>query len=224
MLSQSGSQTTNKVVGGPAKPPTTTNAPPAQPSIDTLLSTGGMIGTGPTFAAPSTAEVKPLDYGLLGILPIIRAPQKDSGPLAFGMELTTLFPTISSPEPVHSTFAGPWAAGPIKREPDFQIPPAYLVSPPPKIADKIDLFSDETLFYIFYTMPKDIMQVSAARTLHKREWMYHKEHKLWYKRHETLRTASSETGTFFYMDISRWEEVRKDNFTLEYDKLERNFM
>jgi CCR4-NOT transcription complex subunit 2 len=167
--------------------------------------------------------MKPQDYGLMGILPIIRAPTKESGPLAFGLELTSLFPTISSPEPVHAAFAGPWAAGPIKREPDYQIPQAYLVSPPPKITDKIDMFSDETLFYIFYTMPKDAMQVSAARALAKRDWMYHKELKLWFKRVETMKGPNSETGSFLCMDISRWEEVRKDGITLEYEKLERNY-
>lgn len=208
--------------GGVPKQPLTPVGATAAPSIDSMPSMAPIYSSGVVYPSPS--EVKPQDYGLLGILPIIRAPTKESGPLAFGMELTALFPTISSPEPVHSTFAGPWAAGPIKREPDFQIPPAYLVSPPPKLSDKIELFSDDTLFYIFYTMPKDLMQVSAARTLVKREWMYHKELKVWFKRVQIhTKTQTSETGTFSYMDISRWEEVRKDDFTLEYDKIERNY-
>lgn len=190
-----------------------------------MLAGNGAYGSGMVY--PSTAEAKPQDFGLLGILPVIRAPTKETGPLAYGVELTHLFPTISSPEPVHSSFAGPWATAPIKREPDFQIPQAYLVSPPPKIADKIDLFSDDTLFYIFYTMPKDIMQLSAARTLAKRDWLYHKELKMWLKRagsfENNVKTQTSETGSFIFMDTVRWEEVRKDNFTLDYDKVERNY-
>lgn len=194
----------------------------APPAVDAMMTGAAMYAGGMQY--PVQVEMKPQDYGLLGILPVIRAPAKESGPLAYGVELTHLFPTISIPEPVHSTFAGPWATAPIKREPEFQIPPAYLVSPPPKIADKIDLFSDDTLFYIFYTMPKDAMQLQAARTLAKREWMYHKELKMWLKRAEILsKTNSSETGAFVFMDTTRWEEVRKEGFTLEYDKLERSY-
>jgi CCR4-NOT transcription complex subunit 2 len=221
MLPQHGGQPA-RTFPGPAKQPIGPPGSVSAPSLDSMLGSGGMYGGSVNYA--SSSDAKPVDYGLLGILPVIRAPQKESGPLAFGMELTALFPTISSPEPVHSTFAGPWAAGPIRREPDYQIPQAYVVTPPPKISDKIELFSDDTLFYIFYTMPKDIMQTSAARTLVKREWLYHKELKVWFKRvkiHD--QTPTSETGTFVYMDTVRWEEVRKDNFTLEYDKLERSY-
>lgn len=192
-----------------------------------MMAANGTYGSSGGASYSSTTEAKPQDYGLLGILPVIRGPTKDTGPLAYGVELTHLFPTISSPEPVHASFAGPWATAPIKRDPEFQIPPAYLVSPPPKIADKIDLFSDDTLFYIFYTMPKDIMQLSAARTLAKRDWLYHKELKMWLKRagsfDSNAKTPTSETGSFIFMDIVRWEEVRKENFTLEYDKVERNY-
>ena len=33
-------------------------------------------------------------------------------------------------------------------------------------------FSNETLFYIFYYMPKDTLQLLAAEELYKRKWRY----------------------------------------------------
>lgn len=218
MLPQHAGQAGRPAASNPKQP----GAPPSTPSIDSIMSSASLYGSGAGYVPQ--AEVKPVDYGVQGILPMIRAPTKDAGPLTYGIELTSLFPTISSPEPVHSTFAGPWATSPIKREPDFQIPPAYIVNPPPKLSDKMDLFSDDTLFYIFYAMPKDQMQLQAARSLARRDWLYHKDLKVWLKRVEiTSQGPNSETGTFICMDVSRWEEVRKDNFVLEYDKIERNY-
>jgi hypothetical protein len=43
-------------------------------------------------------------------------------------------------------------------EPDFQLPQCYTVVNTQPVHSKIGSFSDETLFYIFYTMPRDIMQ------------------------------------------------------------------
>lgn len=43
-------------------------------------------------------------------------------------------------------------------EPDFQLPQCYTVINTQPVHSKIGSFSDETLFYIFYTMPRDIMQ------------------------------------------------------------------
>lgn len=221
MLPQHGGQA-GRAVGSQSKQGMVSSGSLGGPVYDTMSQGGSMYGGGLGYVGAN--EVKAVDYGLLGILPVIRAPTKETGPLAYGLELTSLFPTISSPEPVHSTFAGPWASGPIKREPDYQIPQAYLVSPPPKVSDKIELFSDDTLFYIFYTMPKDLMQISAARTLSKRDWLYHKELKVWLKRVKIESTSqTSETGSYIIMDITRWEEIRKENFTLEYDKLERTY-
>lgn len=48
----------------------------------------------------------------------------------------------------------------------FKLPACYKnVNPPPAIS-KIFQFSDETLFYIFYTMPRDVMQEAAAQELY----------------------------------------------------------
>ncbi|KAG5455812.1 MAG: hypothetical protein BJ554DRAFT_4636 [Olpidium bornovanus] len=50
-------------------------------------------------------------------------------------------------------------------EPDYHLPACYNVQPPAHAHTKIGTFSDETLFYIFYSMPKDLMQETAAQEL-----------------------------------------------------------
>ena len=49
-------------------------------------------------------------------------------------------------------------------EPEFTLPACYNVQPPPANT-KIGNFSDETLFFIFYSQPRDAMQEMAAHEL-----------------------------------------------------------
>jgi CCR4-NOT transcription complex subunit 2 len=69
---------------------------------------------------------------------------------------------------LYATFTSPWAdnnqaVGLI--EPEYHLPSCYNVQPPPPAQSKIGSFSDETLFYIFYSMPRDILQEAAAQEL-----------------------------------------------------------
>ena len=51
-------------------------------------------------------------------------------------------------------------------EPEFQLPNCYTVVNTQPVHSKIGSFSDETLFYIFYTMPRDIMQEVVVAELY----------------------------------------------------------
>lgn len=42
-------------------------------------------------------------------------------------------------------------------------------------------FSDETLFYIFYYMTRDTLQLFAAEQLYKNNWKYHVDYQIWFK-------------------------------------------
>ncbi len=90
---------------------------------------------------------------------------------------------------------------------------------------KLSLFSDETLFYIFYSITKDALQLAAASELYAREWRYHKELKLWFTRvpgsEPLVKTPTYERGSYIYFDTNSWEKIRKDNFVLQYDQLEK---
>jgi len=89
--------------------------------------------------------------------------------------------------------------------------------------DKMSLFSDETLFYIFYSMPRDALQVAAAAELQARDWTYHSEQNLWFQRlpgaSALTKTNTYEQGSYIYFDTQFWEKRRKVNFRMEYSKL-----
>jgi CCR4-NOT transcription complex subunit 2 len=51
-------------------------------------------------------------------------------------------------------------------EPEYQLPNCYTVVNTQPVHSKIGSFSDETLFYVFYTMPRDIMQEVVVAELY----------------------------------------------------------
>jgi CCR4-NOT transcription complex subunit 2 len=53
----------------------------------------------------------------------------------------------------------------VNQEPEFSLPMCYQVQPLPDPRTKIAQFSDETLFYIFYSFTRDAIQDSAAQEL-----------------------------------------------------------
>ena len=80
--------------------------------------------------------------------------------------LSGLVPLRDLHRPLYPTFAGPFAeSGSRPLQPDFKLPECYTVDNVHKVREKIPGFSDETLFWIFYTQPRDIMQELAATEL-----------------------------------------------------------
>eukprot|EP01126_Amoeba_proteus_P046561 TRINITY_DN5269_c0_g3_i2.p1 TRINITY_DN5269_c0_g3~~TRINITY_DN5269_c0_g3_i2.p1 ORF type:complete len:551 (+),score=147.55 TRINITY_DN5269_c0_g3_i2:411-2063(+) len=162
-------------------------------------------------------------YGLLGLLKVLKVTNRDLNTLASGMDLTTLGLNLSSSDVLYTTFGSPFSDFPLKREPEFQIPTCYFIPPLPPPTDKMSLFSDETLFYIFYSLPRDALQMAAAAELTSRDWSYHMELKVWFQRapgtSPQVKTLSYETGSYVYFDIRHWKDMQKTNFHMEYDKL-----
>lgn len=70
---------------------------------------------------------------------------------------------------LYSSFITPWAdnsaAAAMQVEPDFHLPSCYNVQAAPPQHAKFTTFSDETLFYIFYSTPRDMLQEMAAQEL-----------------------------------------------------------
>lgn len=175
---------------------------------------------------PSAADVNDASqrFSLLGLLSVIRMADADRNTLALGTDLTTLGLNLNSSDTLYSTFTSPFAEQQAKREPEFYLPACYYMQPPMQPAQtKIANFSDEILFYIFYSNPNDAMQVYAAVELYGREWRYHKEHKLWFIRapggDHTVQNGA-ERGSYFFFDVQQWEKIRKDDFTLQTTDLE----
>lgn len=69
---------------------------------------------------------------------------------------------------LYSTFITPWADQSAARtvEPDYHLPTCYAsVQAPPPGPSKASAFSDETLFFMFYSSPRDALQEVAAQEL-----------------------------------------------------------
>ncbi|CAL0332260.1 unnamed protein product [Lupinus luteus] len=173
-----------------------------------------------------TAQSAPDPFGLLGLLSVIRMSDPDLTSLALGIDLTTLGLNLNSSENLHKTFGSPWSDEPAKGDPEFSVPQCYYAKQPPALHQGyFSKFSVETLFYIFYSMPKDEAQLYAANELYKRGWFYHKEHRLWFIRvpnmEPLVKTNTYERGSYHCFDPSTFETVRKDNFVLHYEMLEK---
>src|SRR5438477_11830945 len=52
-------------------------------------------------------------------------------------------------------------------DPKYDLPACYRMSATPSAQSKMTKFSDETLFYIFYAMPQDVLQDAAAYELYR---------------------------------------------------------
>ncbi|KAM0790207.1 hypothetical protein ACM66B_005522 [Microbotryomycetes sp. NB124-2] len=169
-------------------------------------------------------------YGLLGLLHIIKSGDSDVNMLALGTDLTTLGLDLGAADNLYSNMITPWsdskAAAALNIEPEFHLPSCYNVQPPPA-QSKISNFSDETLFFIFYSQPRDVMQELAAHELYKHNWRYHKELRLWLTKEAgtepTQKTATFERGSYIVFDPTIWERVRKE-FVLEFSALESRRM
>ncbi|KAJ3622579.1 hypothetical protein Zmor_004489 [Zophobas morio] len=86
-----------------------------------------------------------------------------------------------------------------------------LSQPPalPLATSKIKHLPEECLFYIFYAMPRDVLQQAAAAELYNRDWRFHRTLKLWF----TRMMDSGQTGeppeksSFVYFDVVTWQKV-----------------
>jgi len=85
-------------------------------------------------------------------------------------------------------------------------------------------FHLETLFYIFYYMPRDALQNYAADELNKRKWKYHIDLALWFE-YDTQSEDKNDKNTndnLFYFNPNEWKickygygPINKSSFLLE---------
>eukprot|EP00246_Nothoceros_aenigmaticus_P012742 TRINITY_DN4089_c0_g1_i1.p1 TRINITY_DN4089_c0_g1~~TRINITY_DN4089_c0_g1_i1.p1 ORF type:complete len:294 (-),score=42.17 TRINITY_DN4089_c0_g1_i1:161-982(-) len=163
-------------------------------------------------------------YGLKGLLGVIRMTDPDLSTLAIGTDLTTLGLNLNSRENLYKTFASPWAEGPTRGEPEYALPACYVQQAPRLQPASFKKFPQDTLFYIFYSMPNDEAQLYAADELCNRGWFYHKEHKFWFTRIPNTEVLAKnntyERGHYYYFDTNKWEKSKKENFVVQYESVE----
>ncbi|KAJ5215722.1 uncharacterized protein N7498_002129 [Penicillium cinerascens] len=177
---------------------------------------------------PPLAQMNELDrFGLAGLLRMIHSESPDVAGLAVGQDLMTLGLDLNQPEPLHTSFASPFVSSmsAVPLEQDFSLPSCYNVANIQPLQSRIPGFSDETLFYIFYSMPRDIMQELVAEELMGRKWRYHKLERCWLTRDETypgpvdVERGVSERGVYLLWDPASWKKIRRE-FILRYEDLD----
>jgi CCR4-NOT transcription complex subunit 2 len=145
-------------------------------------------------------------FGLSGLLDVIRMTNKDLSLLVLGQDLTTCGLNLNSTESLHASFTSPFEENQAPASPSFVAPGCYMLSSAPIQADQMSRFQIETLFYMFYSMPKDVMQGMAAVELYRREWRYHSELRSWLKVSTQSEGAASGTpASFTYFDVNVME-------------------
>lgn len=173
----------------------------------------------------------PMDrYGLKGLLPLLRNEPSEQATIAMGVDLNMLGLSLSAKRDEPSgklceNFASPWLetsrseVEPLFNSPDsFKIPEKDLKN----VEDRIGSFDDETLFFIFYSKPRDTLQELAARELNRRDWRYHKDLQVWLTKSPTSQPVpngpGAERGTYIFFDPTSWEYVTK-GFVLSYESI-----
>jgi CCR4-NOT transcription complex subunit 2 len=179
------------------------------------------------------------EWGLLGLPPcIVDAQSADPRRvLISGFDLNVLGLPLNHSEELHPTFSSPWTEMAPKVQVELRLPQSYSVSPPPLKFSMFQKFQLETLFYVFYSMPRDVLQLAAAQELYNRDWRFHKELKMWLTR-VTAQTATApvpevtkymapgattqtgERGSYYFWDPEKWAKERRDGFLLLYEHLE----
>ncbi|KAF8133877.1 hypothetical protein EV363DRAFT_1567580 [Boletus edulis] len=166
-------------------------------------------------------------WGLLGLLAMIKnaSVDADGGLSSVGTDLGAVGLDMGYEGNLYSTFITPWADQSAARsvEPDFHLPSCYNVQPPPPGPSKAGAFSDETLFYMFYSSPRDALQEIAAQELYNRNWRYHKELRVWITKESgsapSTKIPGGEAGTYTWWDPESWTKERKE-MTVRYADLE----
>lgn len=152
-------------------------------------------------------------YGIRGLLKLMssswRTEQPDYLLLTLGIDLTNLGLNLNSTEPLYLSFETPFLdmdRG-LYHEPEYNLPECYKMEQKPPLLKlgHFRKFQLQTLFYIFYCMPRDALQILAAAELYQREWRYHKDLKLWFTRAPGTTTPGYERNAFIYFDITTWE-------------------
>ncbi|RMZ81457.1 hypothetical protein DV738_g2254, partial [Chaetothyriales sp. CBS 135597] len=168
-------------------------------------------------------------WGLKGYLALVEGPNLAFRSLTKGQDLGAHGLNMNSDQPLLPTYTGPFAAPnshPLRpMDTEYSIPDCYTVKKVAPLHTRINSFSDETLFYIFYSMPRDFMQVLVAQELMERKWRYHMREQMWMMRDESASTyiysddRTSEHGYYIWWDKNVWKKVRRA-FTLRYEDLD----
>eukprot|EP00796_Vickermania_ingenoplastis_P012139 gene12139-8360_t len=146
------------------------------------------------FSAPSAANNGATAMQSLGDLAARRltpgatnlptpTPAAVSALLTYGFNSDTLGLELLQDDPLYPTISAlPYDHVERCILPEYHPPESYRKAKPQVLSMKLyNSFSDFNLFYIFYSMPRDVLHIAAARSLYDRNWMYNKKLRYWCK-------------------------------------------
>ena len=207
---------------------------PSEAENSQIASQSGAFGNNEVVESPATSqEGQSLEqmpeadrFGLAGLMAKLHDPVQRQ--FVIGQDLSALDVNRNSSEPMHLSWTSPFYpnASPTRPlETDYTLPDCYNVANVTPLRDRISGFTEETLFYIFYSMPRDLMQVLVAEELIGRRWRYHKGEKMWLTRDEShelpreVEPGVSEVGYYLWWDEKQWKKIRKQHL-LRYEDLD----
>lgn len=167
-------------------------------------------------------------YGLKGITALARMEQTEQMPFVIGQDVNMLGLDLSDSGKILQVLPSPWAeTSRSDVEPYFTLPKSIrdenIIPRPEPCDNKIQSFSDETLFYIFYMRPRDTLQEYAARELVARNWRYHKDIQVWLTKDSNIEPVligqDVEKGVYIFFDPHNWEKIKKE-FVLYYSSVQ----
>jgi hypothetical protein len=126
---------------------------------------GGGSSGGPGVSGAATGTALSGDYGLLGLLGVIRMTDADRNALALGSDLTMLGLNLGSSEHIYNTFSGPWSeSSGNTKEPHYQVG-FVLLSLTSKNVHSLSL--THTAFIYLSISQCFVVVLTAERCLHR---------------------------------------------------------
>jgi len=166
----------------------------AAASAAELEAGAGVSGPATAAAAEAASSAgRAVDYGLRGLLDVAQKHDRPLSEISLGEDLTKLGLDLKTPNLV-STLGLPYADIPSSRAPVVDLPASFRVRVPGLRDDHMRWMDDSTLFYAFYSMPLDMVQLAATRELYSRGWMLHMKSKVWVRKPRAQADGSPSDG------------------------------
>lgn len=174
-------------------------------------------------------SISPMDrFGLKGLQSLLKHDDNDQNNIAKGIDLNMLGLDLSlnrKSKLLSKVLPSPWLeTSRSEVEPLFKKPQSFNINPGEllPIEDRISSLDDLTLFFIFYTKPRDILQELSARELNKRNWRFHKDLQLWLTKDTNVEPKpvgiGAEDGSYILFDPESWEFYTR-SFVLSYTSI-----
>ncbi|KAJ6253913.1 ccr4-not transcription complex subunit 2 [Anaeramoeba flamelloides] len=161
---------------------------------------------------------------LSGLIKIIKMTDVSLNTLMFGVDLQSLGLDLNTSDPLYLKFTSPWKSKLNQEKKEYEIPEYYNLTPPPVLTlEQINRFSDTLLLYMFYSSPRDALQLVATQNLIQRGWAYHKKLHVWLRPDiQTDRNDNNQienSSSYLIFNPKKWEIIKQANFVLNQEDI-----